>query len=301
MDQHQPILSALASTDPEVVDRMSAPLSRRAALKGGAAASAGLATALKLASAPVALAALARDAFGQDSGLPQAVVNIFNFALTLEELEAEFYVRAVDAGILPANVVPIFTTIRDHELAHVAFLRNALGSQAIARPRFDFTGGRGGARPGPYADVFSNYNTLLAVAQAFEDTGVRAYKGQAPALRPFRGPDGNNFALQAALQVHSVEARHAAQIRRLRGTFNEFKPLYQGWVTRNATDVPGAEAVYAGEENTTHAGVNVATLVARVGTGATAINISTDTVTESFDEPLTMAQVLAIVAPFIAA
>ena len=297
MDQHQPILPALAASDPEVVDRLAAPLTRRAALKGGAAATAGLATAARLLSAPLALAVLARDAFGQ-TGLPTAVVNVFNFALTLEELEAEFYVQAVNSGIIPDRELPIFTTIRDHELAHVAFLRSALGASAIAKPRFDFTGGAGSGR-GAYAGLFSvgGYETLKAVAQAFEDTGVRAYKGQARALRPFRGPDGNNFALQAALQVHSVEARHAAQIRRLRGSFNELQGSYQGWITGNQTDIPGAAAVYAGEENMTQAGVNVLPLVTRLAPGF--IIDGTD-VSEAFDEPLTMAQVLAIVTPFIA-
>ena len=296
MNQHQPLLPALAASDPELVGRLTAPLTRRAALKGGAAASVSLATVLSVASAPVALATLAREAFAQ-TGLPAAVVNIFNFALTLEELEAEFYVRAVTSGIIPERDAAVFSTIRDHELAHVAFLRRALGAAAVPKPTFDFTGGNGSGR-GPYAGLFSpgGYGTLLAVAQAFEDTGVRAYKGQAPALRPFRGADGNNFALQAALQVHSVEARHAAQIRRMRGAFSETEPLYQGWITRNATDVPGANAVYAGEQNTTHAGVNVVPLVARLRPD---FDISQDAVTEAFDEPLTMAEVLAIVDPFI--
>jgi rubrerythrin len=51
----------------------------------------------------------------------------------------------------------------------------------------------------------------LALAQAFEDTGVRAYKGQAANL--MSKPD----LLTAALQIHSVEARHASEVRRLRG------------------------------------------------------------------------------------
>jgi hypothetical protein len=296
MDQQQPILSALAASDPEIVDRLNAHVSRRAALKGGAAASAGLVTALRVASAPLAIAALARDAFAQ-TGLPAAVVSIFNFALTLEELEAEFYVQAINSGVVPDRDRAVLTTIRDHELAHVAFLRNALGASAVAKPNFDFTGGNGSGR-GPYAGLFNQggYGTLLAVAQAFEDTGVRAYKGQAPALRPFRGPDGNNFALQAALQVHSVEARHAAQIRRMRGGFSDTEPLYQGWITGNQTDVPGAGAVYAGEQNTTHAGIDVVPLVTRL---APNFAIDANDVTEAFDEPLTMAQVLAIVDPFI--
>jgi hypothetical protein len=48
------------------------------------------------------------------------------------------------------------------------------------------------------------------LAQAFEDTGVRAYKGQAGNVM------SNKTVLQAALQIHSVEARHASQVRRMR-------------------------------------------------------------------------------------
>ena len=54
-------------------------------------------------------------------------------------------------------------------------------------------------------DVFSNYKTFLAVSQALEDTGVRAYKGQAGNLK------SSDEILTVALQIHSVEARHAAQ------------------------------------------------------------------------------------------
>jgi hypothetical protein len=72
--------------------------------------------------------------------------------------------------------------------------------------------------------VFTNYETFKAVAQAFEDTGVRAYKGQAPALMPYKD------VLTAALTIHSVEARHASQVRRLRGNFTEQEPFYQGWI-----------------------------------------------------------------------
>ena len=56
----------------------------------------------------------------------------------------------------------------------MAALRLALDVDAVAKPQFDFTAG------GRFGDVFSNFNTFLALSQAFEDTGVRAYKGQAP-------------------------------------------------------------------------------------------------------------------------
>lgn len=282
MDQQQPILRALDAADPEIAQRLvGGPVDRRAVIKGGAAASAGLVGALRLASAPVALAALAGDAFGQ-ARLPAVVVNVLNYALVLEELEAEFYIAGVNSGVIPGADLTIFTTIRDHEIAHRNYLRSTLGASARPRPSFDFTGGNGSGA-GPYANVFTNYETFKAVAQAFEDTGVRAYKGQAPALLPY------DAVLEAALTIHSVEARHAAEVRRLRGNFTDVEPFYQGWINQSLTDVPGAAAVYAGEENVVHAGVNVDAVSPA----------AFDEDTEAFDEPLTQAQVLAIVDPFI--
>ena len=280
MDQQQPILPAFAAGEPDIAERI---VSRRHAVRGGAALTGALAAGLRLASAPVALAALARDAFGQ-ARLPAAVNSVLNFALVLEELEAEFYVLGVSSGVIPAMDLPIFTTIRDHEIAHRNFLRTTLGAAARPKPTFDFTGGNGSGS-GPYASVFTNYETFKAVAQAFEDTGVRAYKGQAPALLPY------DTFLQAALTIHSVEARHAAEVRRLRGNFTDVEPFYQGWINNEATDIPGTAPVYAGEANVVHAGVNVAAVAAPF--------VADDEVTEAFDEPLTQAQVLAIVDPFI--
>ena len=156
------------------------------------------------------------------------------FAILLEELEHAFYVDALKApGLIPASDRLVFETISKHEGAHVLFLNTGLtgigGSPKIA-PKFDFTGG------GKYPTVFSDYRTFLELSQTFEDTGVKAYKGQAANLIT------SSSLLTAALRIHSVEARHAAEIRRLRGE--------KAW------------------------------------TGA-------------FDEPLTKAQVLAMVSPFI--
>jgi hypothetical protein len=275
----EPILQAL---DPDIADRVARELvTRRGAIDRGARMSAAMAMGVRVASVPVALAVAARAAFAR-GGLPQALVKVLNYALTLEFLEGEFYVTGVAAsGLIPPADLAIFTTIRDHEAAHATFLKSVLGPAAVAKPTFDFTAG-GGSNQGPFSDVFSNYATFLAVAQAFEDTGVRAFKGQAPALQPF------DTFLQAALTIHSIEARHAAEVRRLRGNFAETAPN-EGWITRNLTDIPGTAASYAGEENTVHGGVDV--------TAVTSVGL--DEVTEAFDEPLTMAQVLAIVDPFI--
>ena len=104
----------------------------------------------------------------------------------------------------------------------MAFLTDALGSHAVKKPNFDFTA------KGAFGDVFSNYKTFLALSQAFEDTGVRAYKGQAGNLK------ASDEILTAALQIHSVEARHAAEVRLIRGQ--------PAWIVSNSRgDLPGSD------------------------------------------------------------
>lgn len=156
-----------------------------------------------VASAPVVLAAVSTQAFGQ--GMPAQVAEVLNFALTLEYLEDEFYRQGLRAGVVPDRFSPVFRQIAEHEAAHVTLLSSTLGAGAVAKPQFDFT-----AR-GKYANVFRDFKTFAAVAQTFEDTGVAAYAGQAPALM------GSNAALTTALRIHSVEARHAAEVRIVRG------------------------------------------------------------------------------------
>lgn len=86
--------------------------------------------------------------------------------------------------------------------------------------------------------------------------------------------------LTAALDIHSVEARHASEVRRLRGL--------KGWISNaEANGLPAA--IYAGEDNTTQLTINVTTI-----TTAPAVSV-----TEAFDEPLSMQDVLAIATPFI--
>jgi len=123
---------------------------------------------------------------------------ILNFALLLEELEAAFYTEAVANAIISGRELEIITTLRDHEVAHVEALRQTLGSAAIERPRFNFQG------------TTQDRARFLDTAVTLEDTGVGAYKGAAPAIR-------SRAILRAALSIHSVEARHAAAVRRLNG------------------------------------------------------------------------------------
>lgn len=271
------IFNEIEKVDPEVYERMD---DRRGAIKEVS----GFAGKIALASLPFMIGSMFNKAYGQTGGTTADIIGVLNFALTLEYLESEFYKKAVaTSGLVPAADLPGFTTIRDHEVAHVAFLRTAiqgLGGTPVSftAGNFDFTG------HGAYPTVFSNYDTLLAVSQAFEDTGVRAYKGQAGNLM------SNKTILSAALQIHSVEARHASHIRKTR---KDRGASVKPWITGNdAGGVPGVAAVYAGEENTVQGGVQI--------TNINGMSISANAASEAFDEPLTKDQVTAIVTPFFA-
>jgi hypothetical protein len=227
-----------------------------------------------LATLPVALTFMPKIAKAQSS----TIVGTLNFALLLEYLERDFYKMGLDAsGLIPSTDRAIFTQIHKHEAAHVEFLKTALGSAQGDVPVFDFTAG------GAFPNGFTDYATFLTLSQAFEDTGVRAYKGQAGNLQ------SSNDVLTAALQIHSVEARHASTVRRLRGKRSNMD--IKGWIT-NADSNGAPEASYAGEDNIIHAGLSLDSIASLSG-------FSKESKTESFDEPLTKDQVFQIVKPFV--
>jgi rubrerythrin len=218
----------------------------------------------------------------QSSSSPATATAALQLALTLEYLEDEFYATALaTSGLIPSADQAIIAQIAQHEADHVSFLRDALGNAAPAKPEFDFTGSKGGTQPA-LLDPFGDYDTFLAVAQAFEDTGVRAYKGQAGNLM------SNGDLLTAALQIHSVEARHASQIRRLRGQ--------KGWITGNSRgDLPSfTQVIYDGEQNIIQGGADIGTFTATNGPALTGSGA-----TESFDEILTGQQATTIASLFI--
>jgi hypothetical protein len=121
-------------------------------------------------------------------------IGILNFALALEYLEAAFYNEAAAAGQItdPATQAFLATTVRD-ENAHVAALQQALGSNAIASPTFNFQG------------IPENQAMFQQTAYVLENTGVHAYFGQ---INNIRLP----AYLAAAGSIAIVEGRHAAVI-----------------------------------------------------------------------------------------
>ncbi len=134
-------------------------------------------------------------AFAQGGG----DVEILNFALTLEYLEAAFYEEALAKAGLSGEAKELAQLIGEHEKQHVDALTGAIekaGAKPVAAPGVQF----------PLSDEAS----FIKLAMAFEDTGVYAYNGAAPMIQ---SPD----VLGAAGTIVQVEARHAAAIRDLAG------------------------------------------------------------------------------------
>ncbi len=274
------ILEEIEKVDGEIYERLNP---RRAAMKDFF----NMGKKITLAAMPLALGSVFKKAYGQST--PTQVNDVLNFALTLEYLEYHFYNHAVVAapGLIPTGApLGAITTIRDHELAHVNLLKGALGAAArtaLAYTDFDFTG------KGTFGDVYTNYLTFLKVATAFEDTGVRAYKGQATVLK-------GNDVLTIALQIHSVEARHASHLRQMLAANGAtgLKP----WISlgaggaSNDTGIAAVDPIYARENTSMQAGVNIVGINGNAG-------VTAAIAAESFDEALTKAEVLAIAGLFI--
>jgi hypothetical protein len=284
------ILEEIEKVDGDIYERISP---RRKAMKEFF----GLGSKVAAAAMPFALGSIFNKAYGQT--VPPAVIQVLQYALTLEHFEAAFYVQGFNAaGLIPTADRAAIQIIRDSETKHVDFLKKVLTSimqtPVAAKASYDFTAGTGtsaGAGNGPFKPVFTDYATFLAVAQVLEDTGVRAYKGRAGELV------GQPVFLTAALGIHAVEARHAAKIRYMRRmNASSAIPGLKPWITgANDSGVAAAAGNYGGatpESNVNQASVIITDLN---GVGG---KISMNAATEAFDEPLTATEVLALVSAF---
>ena len=158
---------------------------------------------------------------GNNQGRQQADCDVLNYALTLEHLEANFYIQAVEtfseaqmedyiAGMnfgpaVSSEVYQRVVDVRDHEVTHVETLISvleSLGCDPVPPCEYDFSGA--------LADVA----TFFATSQVLEDTGVMAYDGAIDLIE-------SRTLQTAAATIATVEARHASYFRLL----NQLNPF----------------------------------------------------------------------------
>ncbi|HTR75946.1 MAG TPA: ferritin-like domain-containing protein [Solirubrobacterales bacterium] len=184
---------ALAETHHDAVESLDEGDSRRAFLKkaglGGAAV---MGSGALLAALTPAGAAAASGKGRPPAKFGKGDIGILNYALTLEYLEAAFYNEATKKNIAKKAQAKAFLkrTTAD-ENAHVAFLKKALGSKAVAAPKVEF------------GSALATESSFLKTAMVLENTGVKAYGGQALNI-------SNPAYVSAALSIWAVEARHAS-------------------------------------------------------------------------------------------
>lgn len=170
-------------------EALARPQTRRNFLKTLAAAGVG---------ATAGASFLPRKAWAQQGG----DIDIANFALTLEFLEAEFYAIAVDSGVLSGAALSQVQATGDHENQHVEAIIGLIeqfGGTPVAKPEFTFP-----------PDAFSSQASILNLAATFEPVGVGAYLGAAPMIQ---SPD----VLAAAASIEVIEGEHVVAFNNLTG------------------------------------------------------------------------------------
>jgi hypothetical protein len=194
------------------------PQTRRDFFKALAVASVGAAAGTAL---------LTKSASAQIGGSQEGDAGIFNFALTLEFLERDFYQMALDKGVLSGPALGVVTNLRDHEAAHVNAITAALqgaGATPAPEPKFNFP-----------PDALASQDGVLKLASVLEPTGVGAYLGAGPMIQ-------NPVFLEAAGTIAGVEGDHVVAINNLIGVKppanTAFEGLDQGSGPRCGRPVP---------------------------------------------------------------
>ncbi len=240
--------------------------------------------------------------------------DILNFALNLEYLEAEYYTIATSGmtidqmgvgingtgtqgtvtvkGGSPASAQVPFAnaTIQSYaqetateERKHVSFLRNALGSAAVAQPAIDllnsFNGLAVAAGIGGSFDPFASDVNFLLGSYIFEDVGVTAYHGAAALIT-------SKTYLDAAAGILAVEAYHAGLIRTVLFGLDAATPGLG--INATATKISNARALLDGTNNDD---VGLGVVANSLGNASTVVNADANTIAFA----RTTAQVLSIV------
>lgn len=249
------VLDELKDVSPEAFEAQSP---RRNILKN-------LGTKVALVSLPILGSALFNKAKAQSKA---TIVEMLNRLIKLEHIKVEFYNTGLNTpGVVPDAHVAEFTRILEDQKAHVTFLSQIVtdldGTPEPVPTSYDTTGGSG-TNSGGFYDSLNDQEMFLKMMQMFADFSVRAYKGQIYQLA------SDKPAMQAAINIHSSEARTASFIRRVRGL--------NGWITNSISgiDIADAQVAYGDEDTTIQYGIQLV--------GINGYDLVKEAVSEAFDE-----------------
>jgi Ferritin-like domain len=261
-----------------------------------------MATRLAATMVPLTLGATLNKASARTTSTT-TVAGSLNYLLELEYFKYNFFhtANSTDSatGVIPVADQPGFVNIAAHNLAHITALSNAVtaaggtpylpnnyNNNPFCPAAYDFTAG--GLYPVFYS---SNYSLFLDFAQLFQDLCSRAY------IDTIANLEGDKANLTLAMQILTVESRHAAHIRLVRRLSVQAPDYPKPWVTmtNSVYSTPPNEfrAYYVGEDNYWQAGLDVSTFAGVTGT------ISENAATEAFDEPMDQTTVLGLLAQFM--
>lgn len=160
---------------------------------------------LRASAATLVVGTLATTTLGTGRALAQSgdpTIDILNYALTLEHLEARAYSEVLAAGLVSGTARDYFQSFGAHEAAHVDALTQTIrslgGTPVMAQQNYNWPN-------------FQSQEEVITYFQTVEELGAAAYLGQAPALV------GGGDLLTAAVSIHNVEAQHAAALADLIG------------------------------------------------------------------------------------
>lgn len=140
-------------------------------------------------------------------------IDILNYALTLEYLEADFYKTGLSHHLVTDRTLELVEPIAEHEQTHVDAiieLITTMGGTPVEKPTFVYP-------------TLTFHNSIMFLRQAanFEELGVNAYHGQVSLISD---PD----VLGAAASIAGVESRHAAILATLNARRPFPDPLEEG-------------------------------------------------------------------------